>query len=178
MHTRSSTIKVGDLVLLLQRQTSKATTVYEQSPFKVSMISGNQATIIRGNQKLIRNVSMLKLFTPQQTKDAEQDNETVAPKQKAKSVTFLPLERRITNTSIQNSDVEDMISFQDLEERQFSTPCDAYYSDTEITSLLPNTEDESISETSSQFYSDSPNENPAEPRRSTRMTKPIVRYKG
>ena len=81
MHTKPSTIKLGDLVLLIQGQTSKSTTVYEQTPFTVIMISGNQATIIRGSQKLVRNVSMLKLFKPQQT-SAVQDHETATPKQK------------------------------------------------------------------------------------------------
>lgn len=53
--------KVGDSVLLLQTVKGKATTVYDQHPYKIIEIKGSMVTIKRGTRTLARNSSLLKL---------------------------------------------------------------------------------------------------------------------
>jgi len=62
LKTRFSTIKINDLVLLLNTSASKSTPIYDPEPFRVIRVHGNQATIQRNDKTLVRNVSLLKIY--------------------------------------------------------------------------------------------------------------------
>jgi hypothetical protein len=64
LKTKFSTIKINDFVLLLNTSASKSTPIYDPEPFRVIRVHGNQATIQRDDKTLVRNVSLLKTYQP------------------------------------------------------------------------------------------------------------------
>jgi hypothetical protein len=63
---QEANIKKGDKVLLKQQKTRKYTAIYDPTPFTVESTHGTQATIVRGNQTLKRNMSLLKRINNKQ----------------------------------------------------------------------------------------------------------------
>ena len=76
-----SHFKIDDAVLLRNTSMIKGATVYDPCPYKIVKITGNQATISRGNQLLKRNVSVFKHFIP----NSSEKSISTIPNQNSKS---------------------------------------------------------------------------------------------
>lgn len=70
-HAKTSSLQVGDLVLLKQKRTHKHSTTYEPEPFSVVKINGSQIVIRRGDQELKRDTSLLKKLVDHQKPEGE-----------------------------------------------------------------------------------------------------------
>ena len=64
-HTKPSPIKVGDQVLVRQTPQNKLSTAFDPHPYKVIYRKGSAVTLQRGEKVNMRNVALLKRFTPQ-----------------------------------------------------------------------------------------------------------------
>ena len=58
-HAKHSTIQAGDKVLLRQVKKNKLTTTFDARPSRVVHVKGTAAIIVRGQQKLMRNMRFL-----------------------------------------------------------------------------------------------------------------------
>jgi hypothetical protein len=74
---KESKIQVGDLVLILRDKFScKSQTLYSKDEFEVVKLNGSQATVVRGNLKYKRNVSMLKRVGAANTSEKKNSQKT------------------------------------------------------------------------------------------------------
>ena len=62
-HTRKSTIKEGDTVLVKQKKKNKYTTTFRPQPYKVINVRYSGVTAQRGNHVVTRNISHFKKFS-------------------------------------------------------------------------------------------------------------------
>jgi hypothetical protein len=76
---KESKIQVGDLVLILRDKFScKSQTLYSKDEFEVVKLNDSQATVVRGNLKYKRNVSMLKRVGAANTSENKNSQKTVS----------------------------------------------------------------------------------------------------
>ena len=61
-HTRKSTIKEGDAVLVKQKKKNKYTTMFRPQPYKVINVRYSRVTAQRGDHVITRNISHFKKF--------------------------------------------------------------------------------------------------------------------
>ena len=69
LRVKESKIKVGDLVLVLRDSLSKRGTSYTTDEYEVVKVRGSQATVVRGDRRYKRNLSMLKKVGSVESKD-------------------------------------------------------------------------------------------------------------
>ena len=86
LKAKHSNLEIGNMVLLRRPMGLKDSTTYDQEPFIITQINGNQATITRGNQTLKRNFSQLKKIECEPSVDfnkpsSERQNITVSLEQ-------------------------------------------------------------------------------------------------
>jgi hypothetical protein len=62
-HTRKSTIKEGDTVLVKQKKKNKYTTMFRPQPYKVINVRYSRVTAQRGDHVITRNISLFKKFS-------------------------------------------------------------------------------------------------------------------
>ena len=62
-HTRKSTIKEGDIVLVKQKKKNKYTTMFRPQPYKVVKVRYSRVTAKRGDHVITRNISHFKKFS-------------------------------------------------------------------------------------------------------------------
>ena len=62
-HTRKSTIKEGDTVLVKQKKKNKYTTMFRPQPYKVINVRYSRVTAQRGDHVITRNISHFKKFS-------------------------------------------------------------------------------------------------------------------
>ena len=72
---KKSTIQVGNMVLLRQKQTSKLMTKFYQHPFEVVRIKGTMITARRNEKYITRNASLFKPVKVEQGKSNDNDDD-------------------------------------------------------------------------------------------------------
>ncbi len=84
-HTRKSTIKEGDIVLVKQKKKNKYTTMFRPQPYKVVKVRYSRVTAQRGDHVITRNILHFKKFSGvyRETvpKPESEDNITIAAPQ-------------------------------------------------------------------------------------------------
>ena len=59
-HAKPITVQQGDRVLIRQNKENKTTPIYDPTPYTVIHTKGSMATVMCGNHRVTRNVSLLK----------------------------------------------------------------------------------------------------------------------
>ena len=79
MRAKTSTIKIGDVVLVRQRKRNKLSTQFDPSPFRVVRMNGTMVTACRNGKYITRNVSHFKVvdskFEGEESDDEEDDDD-------------------------------------------------------------------------------------------------------
>lgn len=62
LRAQASKFKIGDLVLLKWKRSSKSDTLFDLKPFKVVQVKGSMISVERDGNMLVRNSSFMKLL--------------------------------------------------------------------------------------------------------------------
>ena len=74
LHTKTSTLRIGDRVLVRQPRYNKLTSFYDPKPYQITRMKGSMVTATRDNHVITRNSSFFKKLLPDQTKWRHQPN--------------------------------------------------------------------------------------------------------
>ena len=75
---KTSTIKVGDIVLARQRKYNKLSTRFDPVPFQVVRLNGTKVTACRNGKYITRNVSHFKVIDAEIQDDDEEEDDLVS----------------------------------------------------------------------------------------------------
>ena len=79
-HATTSTVRVGDTVLVKTPKINKFSSYYDPKPYKITNIKGTMATASRPEHTLTRNITIFKKTTatvPEQQEEEEEDDDDI-----------------------------------------------------------------------------------------------------